>query len=65
MGGPGFHAWYTVVVFGIIILVILWAYRPKNKDRFDSIAKSVVEDDKSDSRSTKEHGQKQESKNNE
>ncbi len=64
MSGATFTAWYTLVVFGIIILVILWAYRPKNKDRYDSIAKSVVDDDSTDAK-LPESRRKQESNNNE
>ncbi|MCO4320654.1 cbb3-type cytochrome oxidase subunit 3 [Aliidiomarina quisquiliarum] len=64
MSGATFTAWYTLVVFGIIILVILWAYRPKNKDRYDSIAKSVVDDDSTDVKQP-ESRRKQESNNNE
>lgn len=64
MSGATFTAWYTLVVFGIIILVILWAYRPKNKDRYDNIAKSVVDDDSTDAKQP-ESRRKQESNNNE
>jgi len=64
MSGATFTAWYTLAVFGIIILVILWAYRPKNKDRYDSIARSVVEDDSTDVKQP-ESRRKQESNNNE
>lgn len=64
MSGATFTAWYTLAVFGIIILVILWAYRPKNKDRYDSIARSVVEDDSIDAKQP-ESRRKQESNNNE
>jgi len=64
MSGATFTAWYTLVVFGIIILVILWAYRPKNKDRYDRIAKSVVDDDSTDAKQP-ESRRKQESNNNE
>lgn len=64
MSGATFTAWYTLAVFGIIILVILWAYRPKNKDRYDSIARSVVEDDSIDVKQP-ESRRKQESNNNE
>lgn len=64
MSGATFTSWYTLAVFGIIILVILWAYRPKNKDRYDSIAKSVIDDDSTDANDTDTH-RKQESNNNE
>ena len=44
-----FQSWYTLVVFGVIIAVIIWAFSPKNKAKFDDIAKSVIEDENSDS----------------
>ncbi|RUO44163.1 CcoQ/FixQ family Cbb3-type cytochrome c oxidase assembly chaperone [Aliidiomarina taiwanensis] len=64
MSGATFTAWYTLVVFGIIILVILWAFLPKNKKRYDDIAKSVVDDDSTDLKDNAS-GRKQESNNNE
>lgn len=48
MSGATFTAWYTLAVFGIIILVILWAYLPKNKDRYNSIASSVIDEESTD-----------------
>ncbi|MCC5855046.1 MAG: cbb3-type cytochrome c oxidase subunit 3 [Idiomarina sp.] len=50
MGGPSFHAWYTLLVFGVILVVIFWAYRPKNKERFNDIAKSVIDEDTPDAK---------------
>lgn len=62
MSGAAFQAWYTIVVFAVIILVILWAFLPKNKSRFDDIAKSVVEDEKSGSDKESSENLKRESK---
>ncbi|RUO34962.1 cbb3-type cytochrome oxidase subunit 3 [Aliidiomarina soli] len=45
MGGPTFNAYYTLLVFGVIIIVILWAYSSKNKDKFDHDANSIFEED--------------------
>lgn len=64
MSGATFTAWYTLVVFGIIILVILWAFLPKNKKRYDDIAKSVVDDDSTELKDNAS-ARKQESNNNE
>lgn len=55
MGGPTFHAFYTLLVFGVIILVILWAYSRRNKDKFDHDANSIFEED----RVNKDAGQNQ------
>lgn len=46
MGGPVFNAYYTLLVFGVIIIVILWAYSSRNKDKFDHDANSIFEEDK-------------------
>lgn len=46
MGGPTFHAFYTLLVFGVIIIVIWWAYSRRNKDKFDHDANSIFEEDK-------------------
>ncbi|MGX5914150.1 cbb3-type cytochrome oxidase subunit 3 [Aliidiomarina sp. Khilg15.8] len=54
MGGPTFHAFYTLLVFGVIIVVILWAYSRRNKDKFDHDANSIFEEE----RAKKDAGQK-------
>lgn len=46
MGGPTFHAFYTLLVFGVIIVVILWAYSRRNKDKFDHDANSIFEEER-------------------
>jgi len=63
MGGPEFHAWYTLFVFVVIIAVIIWAYSRKNKDKFDRQARSIFDEDENEKPG--KNGQKQESKNNE
>ncbi|RTE87241.1 MULTISPECIES: cbb3-type cytochrome c oxidase subunit 3 [Gammaproteobacteria] len=62
MSGASFNAWYTLVVFGIIILVCVWAFLPRNKSKFDDIAKSVIEDEKSGSSEEDSKSPKRESK---
>lgn len=44
MGGPEFQAVYTLLVFGVILAVIIWAYWPKNKDKFEREGESIFED---------------------
>ncbi|RUO36506.1 cbb3-type cytochrome oxidase subunit 3 [Aliidiomarina sanyensis] len=44
MGGPGFQALYTLLVFGVILIVIVWAYWPKNKDKFERKGESIFEE---------------------
>ncbi|MCC5878867.1 MAG: CcoQ/FixQ family Cbb3-type cytochrome c oxidase assembly chaperone [Idiomarina sp.] len=46
MGGPTFNAYYTLLVFAVIIIVIIWAYSSRNKDKFDHDANSIFEEDK-------------------
>lgn len=67
MSGATFTAWYTLAVFGIMIIVILWAYRPKNKHKYDDIAKSIVDEDQStsDSKDANKVADERESKHNE
>lgn len=62
MSGASFNAWYTLVVFGIILLVIVWAFLPRNKSKFDDIAKSVIEDENSGSKDNESKNLKRESK---
>lgn len=61
LGGPEFHAWYTLFVFIVIIAVIIWAYSRKNKDKFDRQGRSIFDEDEKPG----QRDQKQESKNNE
>lgn len=63
MGGPTFNAYYTLLVFGVIIIVILWAYSSRNKDKFDHDANSIFEEDKQ--AKGEDQNQKRESKNDE
>lgn len=63
MGGPTFNAYYTLLVFGVIIIVILWAYSSRNKDKFDHDANSIFEED--ERLKGKDQDQKRESKNDE
>jgi cytochrome c oxidase cbb3-type subunit IV len=65
MGGPVFNAYYTLLVFGVIIIVILWAYSSRNKDKFDHDANSIFEEDKRKEEREKGQEQKRESKNDE
>lgn len=64
MGGATFNAYYTLLVFGVIIIVILWAYSKKNKDKFDRDANSIFEEDKKVD-GDDEQNQKRESKSDE
>lgn len=63
MGGATFNAYYTLLVFGVIIIVILWAYSSRNKDKFDHDANSIFEEDKQ--LKGKDQNQKRESKSDE
>lgn len=63
MGGPTFNAYYTLLVFAVIIIVILWAYSSKNKDKFDHDANSIFEED--EQKKAGEQNQKRESKSDE
>ncbi|RUO31774.1 CcoQ/FixQ family Cbb3-type cytochrome c oxidase assembly chaperone [Aliidiomarina sedimenti] len=63
MGGPTFNAYYTLLVFAVIIIVILWAYSSKNKDKFDHDANSIFEED--EKADDKGQNQKRESKSDE
>lgn len=51
MGGPTFHAFYTLLVFAVIIIVIVWAYSSKNKKRFDRDARMIFDDEEQQKRS--------------
>lgn len=64
MGGATFNAYYTLLVFGVILIVIIWAYSGKNKSKFDRDANSIFEEDKKMSDSS-EQDHKRESKSDE
>ncbi|RUO21671.1 cbb3-type cytochrome oxidase subunit 3 [Aliidiomarina haloalkalitolerans] len=44
--GAEFQAVHTALVFLVIIIVIVWAFWPKNKDKFEHDANSIFEEDK-------------------
>lgn len=44
--GAGFQAIHTALVFGVIIIVMVWAFWPKNKGKFEQDANSIFEEDK-------------------
>ncbi|WP_371379089.1 cbb3-type cytochrome oxidase subunit 3 [Thalassotalea aquiviva] len=51
---------FTVLIFVLFIIIVLWAYSRKRKDSFDEAAKSILEDDEKD----KQVDKKQETNNN-
>ncbi|MCL5051496.1 MAG: CcoQ/FixQ family Cbb3-type cytochrome c oxidase assembly chaperone [Firmicutes bacterium] len=63
MGGATFNAYYTLLVFAVIIIVIIWAYSGRNKAKFDHDANSIFEEDKQVK--GKDQDQKRESKSDE
>lgn len=64
MGGATFNAYYTLLVFAIIIGVIIWAYSGRNKAKFDRDANSIFEENKQKKASV-DQDQKRESKSDE
>lgn len=44
--GATFNAMQTATVFLVIIIIIAWAYWPKNKDKFKRDAESIFEEEK-------------------
>ncbi|MBA3989358.1 cbb3-type cytochrome oxidase subunit 3 [Aliidiomarina maris] len=63
MDGATFNAYYTLLVFAVIIIVIIWAYSGRNKAKFDHDANSIFEEDKQVK--GKDQDQKRESKSDE
>lgn len=64
MGGATFNAYYTLLVFAVIIIVILWAYSGRNKAKFDHDANSIFDEDKK-KKAAVDQDQKRESKSDE
>lgn len=64
MDGATFNAFYTLLVFGVIIIVIIWAYSSRNKAKFDHDANSIFEEDKQNKKRV-DQDQKRESKSDE
>ena len=40
-----FHAFFTVLLFIIFIGIVIWAFNPKRKQRFDEAARLPFADD--------------------
>lgn len=38
-------SWGLFYLIGFSVLVLIYAYRPSNRKRFDDAAKSIIEDD--------------------
>lgn len=49
---------FTVLIFVIFVVIVLWAYSKNRKQDFDNVAKSILDDDST------EQQNKQETKNN-
>ncbi|RUO38351.1 CcoQ/FixQ family Cbb3-type cytochrome c oxidase assembly chaperone [Aliidiomarina shirensis] len=58
--GAGFQAFHTALVFLVIIAVIVWAFWPKNKEKFDRRAESIFEEDKNLAERKKQESNKDE-----
>ncbi len=56
---------FTVLIFVLFIIIVLWAYSKKRKSNFDDVANSIFdENDKSDDNNDNEVTNKQETNNN-
>lgn len=41
-----FHSWWTLVLLLVFIGIVVWAWSPKRKRKFDEAARLPLDDDK-------------------